>query len=203
MDVVGLAGNFASLAVALCGVLFVTLIPAFFLSIPGWLTGRIAAPNSPQLKKVRKSGHYWAAWVLLGGIPLALGVTGGPLAGANHFLPTPAAIALTVLGLVVLNVNSFLLGYKQGLAAKAKKEISKSLKENLGRTSRIGETVDLLDENHPAIASTPGGPRAATTPLPVVDAHRPFDGDAPTQEIATHDAAPLNDEYPTARPLGE
>lgn len=202
MDAISLIGNFASLAVILCGVLLVTLIPSFLVSIPGWLIGRIAAPNSPQLKKVRNNGFYWTSWVLFGGVPLMVSIVGGPFAGSNHLIPTPVAIGLAVLGLLALNVNAYLIGYKQGLAAKAKKEIRKSLQENLGHSVPTEETVDLLDQNHPAIASNPGGPAVATTPLPVVDA-RPIDGDAPTQEIATPDAAPLNDEYPTARPLGD
>lgn len=194
-----LIGNFVSLGAILCGLLLFMLVPAFFLSIPGWLTGRIAAPNSPRLTTVRPSKRYWTAWIVLGGIPLTVSVVGGPLAGSNHLVPTALAVALAVIALIALNVSAFFLGYKQGLAAKAKKEVRESLKSGLAFSSAPATgSADLLHENHPAIA-----PDRATTPLPVVDADRSPDRDAPTQETTVPDTVPSDDEYPEARPHGE
>lgn len=197
-----LIGDFASLGLILCALLAVTLIFAFFLSIPGWLIGRIAAPSAPRLTKVRKTSTYWATWVVLGGLPLMVSILGGPFAGGHRFIPTAVAVILAIGALIVLNVNAFMLGYKQGLATKAKKDISKRLKENLGGAAHAEQDVDWLDPDHPAIASTPGNTATATAPLPVVDAYHPIGEDAPTQESAAHGSIPLGDEYPTARPRG-
>lgn len=197
-----LVGNFISLSVTLCSLLLFMLIPAFFLSVPGWITGRIAAPNSPRLAKVRPASRYWMAWAVLGGVPLTVSVVGGPFAGSNHLVPTPVAVALAVFALAALNVSAFFLGYKQGLAAKAKREVRKSLKSGLAFSDPTRDSEDWLDENHPAI--TPDrSTQAATMPLPVVDADRTLDGDAPTQEITVRDTVPLDDEYPIARPHGD
>lgn len=197
-----LIGDFASLGIALCALLAITLAFTIFLSFPGWLAGRIAAPNAPRLTQVRKASTYWTIWVTLGGIPLMVSITGGPFAGVHHFLPTVVAVLLAALALIIANVCAFMLGYKQGLAAKAKKEVGKSLRENLGATSQTEDNVDWLDPKHPAIASTSEDATKATAPLPVVETSRLYDGDAPTQEIAAHDTVSLDDEYPTARPHG-
>lgn len=203
MDAFNLIGDLASLGVSLLGVLVVVLLPAFFLSSPAWLIGRIAAPNSPQLKKVRSNGVYWGTWVIFGGIPATIGILGGPFAGTSHLIPTPWAIAFGITGLIFLNVNAYIIGYKQGLASKAKREIRKNLRNYVSRPDTSCANVDLLNENHPAIASDHGDITTATTPLPVAEALHPHGNDVPTREIATLDAAPQNnDEYPTARPVG-
>lgn len=198
----GLVGDFATLGVILCAVLVFMLLPAFFLSIPGWLIGRISAPNAPRLKKVRRTSAYWTAWVLLGGAPLTVSVIGGPFAGSNQVIPTVWAVLIAFGGFVALNVNAFMLGYKSGLAAKAKRDIRKNFEANFAPSAHPEDNVDWLDPNHPAIASQPGDEPTATKPLPAVDANRRLDEDAPTQEIVAHGTAPLNDEYPTARPHG-
>lgn len=199
METMNLVANFASLAVILCGVLVVMLLPAFPLSAPGWMAGRLAASNSPQVRTVRASGFYWLVWAVLGGGSLAVSAIGGPFASTSQFIPTPAAVIIALLGLAILNASAFFIGYKQGLAARAKKEIRKGLRSN---TVIPGETVDVLDQNHPALATDVPRDPVATTPLPVVDADRPSSEDAPTQEIAVRRTDSPNDEYPTARPVG-
>lgn len=191
-----LIGALALLLVTLCALFLCISIFSFFLSFPGWLVGRIAVLGSPQLKSMRHSRFYITAWLTLGVAPIALCAAGGRFSGAGQFLPNSASIVLGALGLIMLNVNAFFLGYKMALSAKAKREISKALSEPTDLSPTVVPTPDVLDENHPAVtpALTP------TIPLPAVDADRPLDEDAPTQEISVRDTVPPNDECPTARP---
>lgn len=174
-----------TLGVSLSAIVLVLLVPGFFLSAPGWIAGRLAAPNSPQLRKTLTTWHYWVSWALLGGVPLAASITGGPFAGVHQFLPTPLALALGIIGILTLNVSAFFIGYKHGLAAKAKKEIRESFNRKLsGMRNLNGESgVDVLDQNHPAIATDAHGPLAKDAPPPK---------NTPPSE---------GGEYPTAQPV--
>lgn len=182
-----LIGNLILLGMALCCLFVAVLIFALVPSIPGWVAGRIAASNSPQLRSARQTSRYWAMWAILGGAPLAASIVGGPFVGTNQFLPTASAVALGIFALITLNVNAFFIGYKQGLAAKAKRDISKTSRSSLEFTGSTSEDADWLDERHPAVTSdTPGSPSMETRPLPLVDAS----------------PSPGDNEYPTARPHG-
>lgn len=188
-----LIGAFALLGVTLCALFLSIAMFSLLLSMPGWFIGCTAAFSAPRLKSVRRGRFYFAAWLVLGVTPITLSVVGGSLSGAGQFLPNSVAITLGILGFIVLNVSAFFVGYKTALSVKAKREVRKAMKAR-GAFSTPGP--DLLDENHPAIAPNP----MATKPLPVVDADRPLDGDAPTQETPVHGTVSPDDEYPTARP---
>ena len=192
MDAINLVGNLATLGVTLCAVLVVTLIPCFIISIPGWLTGRIAASNAPQVKRVRKTSTYWLTWVFLGGVPATASLVGGPLSTIRQFFATPVAIILGIAGILILNISAFYIGYKQGVTAKAKKAVRKGIEEGLGASAGQG-VVETLGEGHPAASP----PVATTRPLPVVAE------EAPTQEIRVPNTDLSDDEYPLAQPHGE
>lgn len=195
-----LVGALVQLAILLLVLLLTVAVISFIVSIPGWLTGFIAESAGPQFKTVRRRRFYWSMWMLFGTVPFAIGVTGGPFASTGQFLPTPVAVALIIGGIVVLNVNSFFIGYKSGLSAKAKRDVRKSLTAHGAFAgAHTPDTPDLLNENHPAIAPTP----TPTKPLPAVDADHPTVRDAPTQETPVHGTVPPDDEYPLARPHGD
>lgn len=178
----GTIGSIISLGAALCGVLLVMLVPSFFLSIPGWAMGWIAARNSPRLRAVRRSSVYWAAWVLLGALPLAVSTSLGVFAGADHTLSFGWTMALNVLGVALLNTAAFHIGYRQSLASKARHDVREALRPTPGAPPPARDTVDWFDENHPAVTAPSIDDPTMTKPLPVIDSH--------------------HDEYPTARPFG-
>lgn len=196
-EAMDLIGALATLSVGLIALLLTAAIISLTLSAPGWLVGCLSGISSPRLKTMRRASFYWLAWVLFGVLPFAVSATGGPQAQAGQFLPTSLAIVLAAVGVVALNVNAYFIGYKQGLAVRARREVRKSLKDGFSLASaRAHSEPDLLDENHPAVAS---GSTATSHPSSA-DAARPLDGDAPTRETPVRDAAPLDDEYPIARP---
>lgn len=193
MNAINLVGNLVTLGVTLCAVLFITLIPCLVISMPGWLTGRIAASNSPQVKRVRKTTTYWLTWVFLGGAPVTASLVGGPFTTTHQFFATPVAIILGLAGILILNISAFYIGYKQGVTSKAKKAVRKGIEDGLG-AGIVQGSVETLGEGHPA--ATP--PVATTKPLPVVAE------EAPTQEIGVPNTdLSDDDEYPLAQPHGE